>query len=127
MFIPSYVSGGRDATVVWGSTDFKFKNTRDYPIKIESYVRDGKATVNIYGLKNREEYNISIETTIVRSLPFKTEYQNNSRYTSGTVIQSGQNGSIVDSYKVYRLNGEVIKRERLSRDTYNAMNKIITR
>ena len=32
MFVPSYVTGGKDATVVWGSTDFKFENRRDYPL-----------------------------------------------------------------------------------------------
>lgn len=127
MFIPSYVTGGRDATVVWGSTDFKFENTRDYPIRIEAYVRDGSATINIYGLKNREEYKISIESSTVRSIPFKTEYQTTSRYAPGTVIQSGRNGSVVDSYKVYKSGDTVVKRERLSRDTYNAMNKIIAR
>lgn len=97
MFIPSYVPGGKDATVVWGSTDFKFKNTRDYPIRVESSVSDGIATVSIYGLRNETEYDISIE--------------------SNTVKRTNSN-IIVDAYKVYRLNGEVVKREKLSRDTY---------
>ena len=48
MFIPSYVDGGEDATVVWGSTDFKFKNSRDYPIKIVSSFQNGVPTVSIY-------------------------------------------------------------------------------
>jgi len=127
MFIPSYIGGGRDATVVWGSTDFKFENTRNYPIKIKSSVNNGSATVSIYGLRNELEYDISIETSVVRSVPYKTEYQNNNRYTSGTVIQAGHNGSVVDSYKVYKLDGRVVEKERLSRDTYSAMNKIIAR
>ena len=29
-FVTSYAGGGLDATVVWGSQDFKFKNTRKY-------------------------------------------------------------------------------------------------
>ena len=33
-FVPSYVKASRDATVVYGSIDFKFKNNRNYPIKI---------------------------------------------------------------------------------------------
>lgn len=127
MFIPSYVTGGRDATVVWGSTDFKFKNPRDYPIKISSKVGGGRVIVDIYGLKRDEEYNISIETETVKTIAYKTEYQKNSRYKSGDIIQSGHNGSVVDSYKIYRLNGEVIKKEKLSRDTYSAMNKIIAK
>ena len=39
MFTTSYVKPGMDATVAWGSTDFKFKNLRDYPIKIVSSVK----------------------------------------------------------------------------------------
>ena len=97
MFITSYVAGGRDATVVWGSTDFKFKNSRDYPIMIESSVSIGIATVSIYGLRRDTEYDISIETKTVKK-------------TSSNII--------IDAYKVYRLNGEVVKREKLSRDTY---------
>lgn len=37
-FIPSYVTASRDATVVYGSIDFQFKNNRNYPIKITCYV-----------------------------------------------------------------------------------------
>ena len=35
-YVVSYVPAGRDATVAYGGKDFKFKNTRSYPIKIVS-------------------------------------------------------------------------------------------
>lgn len=127
MFIPSYVDGGEDATVVWGSTDFKFKNSRDYPIKIVSSVQNGVATVSIYGLATDNEYNISIETEVIKSIPYSTEYRRNTGYRSGTVIQSGAKGYVVDSYKVYRQNGIEVKREKLSRDTYSAQARIIAK
>lgn len=101
MFTTSYVPAGKDATVAWGSTDFKFKNTRDYPIKIESTVNNGIAKVRIYGLKTENEYDITIETNTVKS-------------TSKNLI--------VDSYKVYRKNGKIIKKEKISRDTYKKLN-----
>ena len=101
MFTTSYVPAGKDATVAWGSTDFKFKNTRDYPIKIESTVSGGIAKVRVYGLKTDNEYNITIETATVKS-------------TSKNLI--------VDSFKVYRQNGQVIKKEKISRDTYKKLN-----
>lgn len=47
MFVPSYVTGGRDATVVYGSTDFRFKNNRSYPIKIVSSV-EGRSSNGSY-------------------------------------------------------------------------------
>lgn len=98
MFVPSYVSAGKDATVVWGSTDFKFKNTRNYPIKIEASVGGGTATVSIYGLKTDNEYDsIKIESTTIKS--------------SNTSL-------VVDAYRVYRKDGVVVKKEKISRDTY---------
>ena len=127
MFIPSYVNGGEDATVVWGSTDFKFKNSRDYPIKIVSSVQNGVATVSIYGLATDNEYDISIETKTIKSIPYSTEYRKNTGYASGTVIQSGAKGYVVDSYKVYKQNGVEVKREKLSRDTYSAQARIIAK
>ena len=127
MFIPSYVTGGRDATVVYGSTDFKFKNSREYPVKITASVSGGIAKISIYGLREDIEYDISIEAETVKTINYSTIYQKNSSYRSGAVIQSGAKGSVVQSYKVYRLNGEVVKREKLYRDTYNAMNRIIAK
>ncbi len=99
MFVPSYVTGGRDATVVYGSTDFKFKNSRSYPIKIISSVEGGVATVSIYGYRNENdpEYEIEIETNLVK--------------TTATTL-------VYDAYKVYKQNGNIVKKEKMSRDTY---------
>ena len=97
MFVPSYIEAGKDATVVWGSTDFKFKNRRDYPIKIETSVSGGVAKINIYGLKNNDEYDLSLETRTIKS-------------TSTSLV--------VESYRVYRRNGEVVRRDKLYTDTY---------
>src|SRR5699024_6531690 len=33
-YVSGYVPIGRDATVSWGGPDFKFKNDKEYPIKI---------------------------------------------------------------------------------------------
>ena len=46
-FVPSYVSASRDATVVYGSIDFKFKNNRNYPIKLICSVANGIANFQI--------------------------------------------------------------------------------
>ena len=97
---------GYDATVVYGSQDFKFKNTRDYPIKILSSVENGYCKVAIYGLKTDNEYDISIETNIIKTMAKKTS--------------GGANGYVVDSYRVVKQNGVEISREKISRDTYSA-------
>ena len=38
-----------DATVSWGSPDFRFENNRTFPISIVAYVQDGMLTVEIWG------------------------------------------------------------------------------
>ena len=126
-FVTSYVPAGKDATVVWGSQDFKFVNTRKYPVKITATVQGGVATIQIWGVKEDVEYDISIETKKVATIAYTTEYVQDPTLPAGQqkVIQEGNNGRKVEAYKVTRLNGEVVSTTLLSRDTYNAMKKIV--
>ena len=96
-FVPSYVTASRDATVVYGAIDFKFKNTRDYPIKITCSVSNGIATFNIYGLKSDNEYDVEISSRVTG--------------TTANAIYS-------EAYRILKQNGQVVKSELLSRDTY---------
>lgn len=126
-FVTSYVPAGKDATVVWGSQDFKFKNTRKYPVRITATVEGGVATVQVWGVKEEVEYDITIETKKTATIPFTTQYVQDASLPAGQqkVVQSGSNGSKVEAYKVTRLNGQVISTTLLSKDTYNAMKKIV--
>lgn len=128
-FVTSYVPAGRDATVVYGLTDFKFKNTRTYAIKIKASVSNGIATVSIYGIKEENEYTTSFETKTISSIPFTVKYVDDATLSTGTekVKQNGANGLISETYMIKSLNGKVVSRELLSRDTYSAMQKIILR
>ena len=51
MFAVGYMNKGLDATVSWPGPDFKFKNNRDYPVKIVAYTdHETKAlTIEIWG------------------------------------------------------------------------------
>lgn len=126
-FVTSYVSGGKDATVVWGSQDFKFKNTRKYPIRITASVQGGVATVQIWGVRQETEYDITIETKKTATIAYKTQYVQDASLPAGQqkVLQEGKNGSKYEAYKVKKLNGQVVSRTLLSKDTYNAMKKIV--
>lgn len=128
-FLTSYLGAGKDATVVYGNLDFRFKNTRNYPVKIESYMQSGIVTVNIYGIKEENEYEIEISTTILSYIPYEVIYENDSSLASGTekVTQGGQKGCKSITYKILKQNGNEISRSVLSTDTYSAMNKYITR
>ena len=128
-FIAGYVPPGEDATVVYGSKDFKFKNTRNYPIKLQAGIKNGIATISVYGIKEDPEYTISLETKTISTIPFTTKYIEDSSLPAGTerVQQKGNNGYKTETYKVVRLNGQVVSKTLLSKDTYNAMQKIILR
>ena len=98
-FVPSYIGAGRDATVVYGSQDFKFKNNRNYAIKITCSVEGGVASFQIYGLEEPDDCEVTISANITS--------RNANSFTSAT-------------YKTLSRNGEVISSETIARDTYKA-------
>lgn len=126
-FVTSYVPAGRDATVVYGLTDFKFKNTRKYPIRIMASAQNGIATVSIYGIKEENEYTFSFSTKTVSSIPFTTKYVEDATLPAGTekIKQKGANGLKTETYITKMLNGKVVSTKLLSRDTYDAMTRIV--
>lgn len=128
-FVTSYTPAGRDATVVYGMTDFKFKNTRTYAVKIQASCSNGIATVSIYGIKEENEYTVSFSTKTISTIPYSVQYVNDSTLANGTekVKQVGANGMITETYIIKSLNGKVVSSKLLSKDTYNAMQRIILR
>ena len=129
-FVTSYVGAGRDATVVYGSTDFKFKNTRTYPIRIVASAKSGIATISIFGIKEADrEYTYSFSTKTISTIPYTTKYVEDSSLAPGkeVVKQKGANGLVTETYMTKRLNGKVVSTKLLSKDTYSAMQKIINR
>lgn len=128
-FVTSYVGAGRDATVVYGQTDFKFKNTRKYPIRIVVTTNAGILKISIFGIKEENEYTFKFNTKTVSSIPYKTQYIEDSSLPAGTekVEQKGANGLITETYITKMLDGKVVSTELLSRDTYSAMTRIIRR
>ena len=126
-FVTSYLPAGRDATVVYGMTDFKFKNTRQYAIRIKASAVNGVATISIYGIKQQNEYTITFNTRTISTIPYTIKYQEDSTLAPGVekVKQNGANGLITETYIIKSLNGKVVSTTLLSRDTYSAMQKII--
>lgn len=128
-FVTSYTPAGRDATVVYGLTDFKFKNTRKTAVRIKASCSNGIATVSIYGIKDENEYDVSFNTKTISTIPFTVKHVDDNSLPAGTekVKQKGANGIITETYIVKSLNGKVVSSNLLSKDTYNAMQRIILR
>lgn len=124
----AYVACSRDATIYYPYIDFKFKNTREYPIKIVAeYNSAGKITFSIYGTKEENEYDVSIESYILTRIPRSTTYVNDNTIEKGKQVQDviGQDGFTSIAYKVLKKDGKVVKKTVLSSDTYSSMNDVI--
>ena len=127
LFETSYVSPSRDATVYWGSIDFKFKNTRTYPIKIVGTAKNGVVKIDLYGIKEKEEYEVVIDSDVISYIPNETEYKKDPTLENGkkVVEQVGFNGCKSKGYRILKKNGTVISKTLLSTDTYSPKNKIV--
>ena len=128
-YVVNYVPAGRDATVAYGGKDFKFKNTRNYPIKIVASAKNGVVSITIKGIKEEKEYEVVLTSTVLSTTPNQTVYENNSSLAEGTekVIQKGYTGKKSIAYKILKYNGKTISKTVLSKDTYKPMNKIVER
>ena len=127
-FKPTYVPAGQDATVSWGSPDFKFKNNRNYPIRITATAGNGSVSFNIYGLKTSDDYEVKIISSEVGSIPFSTQYQETSSLPAGTqkITQAGSNGCKTQTYKILYKNGAEVSRTLINSDTYKPHNQVVS-
>ena len=57
MFQVYYVPAGMDATIYWDSKlDYKFRNNRKNPIKIQANVDNGSCNITFWGVKENDNY-----------------------------------------------------------------------
>ena len=96
-FVPSYVTAGRDATVVYGLKDFKFQNSRNYAIKITCSVSNGIAQFQIWGVREETEYEVEVSANITSR-------------TSSYIKAS--------TYRTLKLNGQTVNTEKIANSTY---------
>lgn len=127
-FKPTYVPAGQDATVSWGSPDFKFKNNRNYPIRITATAGNGSVSFNVYGLKTSDDYEVKIVSSEIGSIPFSTQYQETSSLPAGTqkITQAGSNGCKTQTYKILYKNGAEVSRTLINSDTYKPHNQVVS-
>lgn len=102
-FAQSYVPLGMDATVSWGSLDFRFRNNMQYPIRIEATADGGSVTVSILGTDDRDYY-VEMEYEILSeescTTTYKTMSANNAEgYKNGDYIVVPYKGYSVKTYR----------------------------
>ena len=92
----TYTPISQDATVAWGSQDFKFVNDTDYPIKIDMSMGDGALTCTIYGTKTDDKtVELSSTSYVSGNYRYATLYK--------TVTVNGESETHVENESSYRL------------------------
>ena len=121
---------GTDATVWSDVIDFKFKNSTDYPIKIEAYQdKSHYLHVTIYGTDTTgihgEPYSVTVST-----VPYKNLYKPDESIPVGSEPQrdpnyNRYNGITVDVYqKLVDANGKTVDTIFLYRNTYKSSDAV---
>ena len=125
-FTVGYVPNGLDATVYYGSLDYRFKNNTDFPIKIVSQVKDRSLTVTIYGT-NLDKTSVEMETVQTGSTGYKTVYKTDSSLSAGKtkVSVTPYSGCTVKSYRCVYKDGQLVSRELEATSTYRSRDKVV--
>jgi vancomycin resistance protein YoaR len=127
MFVVAYLPYGNDATINWGTIDFKFKNNTDYPIRLELVIADRKLTVKLHGTKTDTGY-IKTDYVTISTTGYDTEEVEDPSIEPGTtkVDTAGHGGIVVETYKYYYDESDkLVNKTYVSRSSYRAQNRII--
>ena len=133
-FTVSYMPLGMDATVSWGTLDFKFKNNTDYPIRIEAWVSGGQVHIKLIGTDTKDYYVKMTYETVDGPHEGKEVYEdykwdNKEGYVDGQVIQTAYTGRTVKTYRVKysKATDEKISSAYEATSRYKSRDKIIAR
>jgi vancomycin resistance protein YoaR len=122
-----YTPLGEDATVYWGSLDFKFSNNREYPIKIEAFQKDDYIVVRIYGTKV-DDNTFKIETVVHSHTPYSTVEKESQELEFGVRKQDveGHSAYRTTTYGVvYNSEGKEIDRYKINDSRYSKLDRVI--
>ncbi len=115
----NYVPMGRDATVSYGTIDYVFENNKSYPVIIKATVEGTNLTVAVSGTSEMD-YTVEFVSVYNSQIPFGTITVEDDTLPEGEqkIISSGSNGSVYDSYRVYKRNGIEYDRKYESKSRY---------
>jgi len=123
----SYVPLGRDATVDWGTIDYKFKNTLEYPVYIEAYTAGGNVAFNIYSNNQVAVKSYDVTSEVYETIPSTTQTVQDGTIAEGQqeIVQKAYTGYKVKVYKNTYENGKLVNTELISNDFYRPVNGLI--
>lgn len=134
-YAPEYVPWGMDATIYWGSLDYRWRNNTPYPIRIDASVSDGYVHVALVGTETKDYtvkldyevtyYNEAGEKTI-DIYPGMYNYDKYKDCYEGEVIQTAYDGVNVTTYRYkYDKDGNLLDKEVVNYSKYDRRDKEI--
>lgn len=123
----AYVPLGRDATVVYGLQDFKFKNNSSHPVYLRALAQAGKLEINLYGDLEFKEH-IELSHVVDQVIAFQETREVDPDMPTGEekIDHEGFPGYVVRSFRTFfDESGEIVKQEQLARDYYKPLNKLV--
>lgn len=135
-FEVDYVPEGLDATIYWGSFDYRFKNNTAYPIRIDATVHDGYVDVSFVGTDTKDYY-IEMESDVYEWDSYETvekvitedmeDYSKYEEYEDGDVIVTGHSGYKVDTYrcKYDKKTDQLLSREFEAHSDFDRRDKVV--
>ncbi|MFP4698561.1 MAG: VanW family protein, partial [Eubacteriales bacterium] len=125
----TYSEISMDAALYGDILDFKFKNSTDYPIYIESYIEGDRLYMNIYGNDQRDDNReIKFEPVIIERItppPAKIIYDDAMAEGEEKIVQSEVYGYKAKLYKHIYIDGEYKEKMLVNYSNYKATPAII--
>ncbi len=127
-FYVDYAPKGEDATVVYGSIDFKFVNTNKYPIKIVATSKNNYIRIAFMGTEPDEVRTVKLTKKTHSTTPYSTREKQTTELPAGErrVDQKGQQGLSMTVYRnVYDGNGKLLESYVENTSKYKPMPEIV--
>ena len=118
--VVSYVPKGQDATVAYGSIDFKFKNDTKGPIKISAKTAGKRIEITIWGAKPEKEKKVEIVNSVTSTISPTVQETEDSSLPAGStkIVSSGKTGYVVSTVRKVYENGTLVKSENMPTSRY---------
>lgn len=127
-FTVGYVPLGMDATVSYGSVDFKFKNSTKWPIKVQATVdKSNNVIFKLIGTNEAQDIKLEYIAETVKTTKYTKKIIDDPSLPEGKTIikQKGKNGYVINTYKIVKQGGKEISRKKLNTSVYRPLQEEI--
>lgn len=122
----AYVPLGCDATVVFGTKDFKFRNNTDSYLLLKTRLTGLSLTMEVFGSKEFPYSEVKVYTKLLRTIPPPEQviFDESLDYPEKRVLEKGAPGYVSETYRVF-ITEEGTWEEKLSGDYYSPQKEIL--